>query len=1040
MTGSVGDRGARRAALLFVAIPVACEIAWLAHGVMVLPRLVPDVAALAGLVAGAALGWRYWRGRTPASSPTDERGGWVLDLVLLLVVAAPYRLLGLEHHPWYVDHDEGLNGVLSAQLWSHDDWRLIEPGLGVETPFLYLLAFARESMGMSVTSLRLPSAVLGTALVLAIYAFARVLLGRSVARWAGALAAVAPWMVYTSRLAKHAVVVPLLVAITYAVVWTARGRGGRVRWMLAGVLGGLSLYSFTSYRHGPVVATVAALLVGIPRGARGWFALGLAVACAPFAIATRGAAPTDWTGLFASGSAVSLAVEAGDAWILVEAVVASVPQALVMQPAHDTGLGVFLGLAVAFGLPVLLRWGDPRCRLLAWLLVALALPGAIARFHSAAPRRFLGITPVLFALAAWTLLDVRSRLGSRGRRWFTAWLAFLLVVLGLRVIEHAHAMGKNIGAPADHPQRVLRAALEQAIDHDVYLPPGYTGDLPHQRFYLLHPHVHELARVAPWELGVGDRPALVLDAGTELSRAVLEVFPALALTRVARADHGEPIPGGVVPAVARRSFDAALVPVAGGLVAIPADGCYRHEAHGSAILELVGGPVLAPGEQAWLATGLHRYRYPGAPTLPPRLVAHVDGASVAGRPLADLGSRSFDASPARWAGVELLDAAMVDLARGQPWLAAPQDLRVAGRTLLLAYYGGIRRYDLARRAIDPEWLARDRDGEPIGEAFTDQPGELARRTFSIAPLADGGFLVARARIVEGAWSFPGWVRRYGADGRELGDLAPGHAFEEPCDLACAADGRIAVCDARAGRVEVLDAAGALLATHACARPVALAWDGAALVVADAARFELVRIEPDGARTRRFVGALSPRARLRARSDGLVLVADGSIVRAFDRALARVVLGDRFAHVLPADYGALAQLDWDTEGALWVLDGARNLHRLEALPQGPDAAIERVALRFDCRDHAGGTLPIAASTRAAGRYRVWACWAASEARPFTIAAHGQVLACAGTATGGDAKAAARWSPVGELELPAGAVELVIAGGERFYAVALERLGE
>lgn len=466
-----------------VASELAGTRAWLAAEVATGEPALWVAVAMVGIVAAfALLGAWFWRGRElPVLGDSDRAGGWWWCLAIAAAGALP-RLVELSLLPYDLDTDSGLNGGMALDLMARDDWTPTAPALGIETLYLYMIAASFKLFGVSVWSLRLPGALLGVATPIAVFAFARHLLGRRVALVACALAASSPWLIVASREARHANWVGLLVPATYAVLLGALARGRRRDYAIAGVLLGLSFHAYSSYRHGIPVAIGLLWLHGrafagtvhaaaTPGIRWRWLGLGMLVPVVPALPHVLAGAYADWTGLVRDGTV--------GVWGLAANVLAIPPHVVLLRVFGDPGLGIVFGLLLASALPLLVRWRDPRGLVLAALAVAMIAPPMVAAGDTLAARRYAALVPVLFPLMATALVAIVTAIEpGRVRQAFVAVLALAWLVCGGRtLVELAQS-----GVSTDPRQHVLRSAIELAQDRDVVIAGGYVGDDPARQF------------------------------------------------------------------------------------------------------------------------------------------------------------------------------------------------------------------------------------------------------------------------------------------------------------------------------------------------------------------------------------------------------------------------------------------------------------------------------------------------------------------------------------------------------------------------------
>ncbi len=214
-------------------------------------------------------------------------------LVLIVLVAAFLRLYQLDITPPGLHYDEAAYGLLARETAETLDFKVFYRAYaGREPIFIYLVALSTTLLGPTVFAIRVVAALVGVSTVLAAYLFARRPFGPATALAGSAMLAVLYWHVHTSRLGFRAILVPLLLTITLAVLWHAVGTG-RARWyVIAGIFGGLTFYTYNAARFAAVLTVAFVLLQAVLN--RRWLldrwrklglaALALAVVVTPLAL------------------------------------------------------------------------------------------------------------------------------------------------------------------------------------------------------------------------------------------------------------------------------------------------------------------------------------------------------------------------------------------------------------------------------------------------------------------------------------------------------------------------------------------------------------------------------------------------------------------------------------------------------------------------------------------------------------------------------------------------------------------------------------
>ncbi len=174
-------------------------------------------------------------------------------IILILLVALFFRTYDLTGVPPGLDGDEMFNGWDAARVWKGNLHAYFPANYGREPLQIYLMALAIRLLGVRVWALRLTSVLGGLAGILFTWTLAVRLFNRRVAALTTALQAVSLWPVLLSRVALRAVFLPTCETIALYALWrTLEERSVRMA-VMAGLFGGLTLYTYTSARAFPLV-------------------------------------------------------------------------------------------------------------------------------------------------------------------------------------------------------------------------------------------------------------------------------------------------------------------------------------------------------------------------------------------------------------------------------------------------------------------------------------------------------------------------------------------------------------------------------------------------------------------------------------------------------------------------------------------------------------------------------------------------------------------------------------------------------------------
>ena len=190
-------------------------------------------------------------------------------LVALAAVAGSVRLTMLVDIPAGLHGDEAWTGIDAARILD-EGWigPYVASALGQASGPLYFAAPFVGLFGETVFSIRLASAVLGIATVLATYLAIRVMFDRTVATFAAVLLAVGVWHLHYSRLAFPVIAWPLLEMLTLLFLFLGIKTGRLYHFAIAGLFFGGGIYTYNAY---PAFVFPTALFIA-------WIGIGLLLA------------------------------------------------------------------------------------------------------------------------------------------------------------------------------------------------------------------------------------------------------------------------------------------------------------------------------------------------------------------------------------------------------------------------------------------------------------------------------------------------------------------------------------------------------------------------------------------------------------------------------------------------------------------------------------------------------------------------------------------------------------------------------------------
>ncbi len=189
-------------------------------------------------------------------APPAELSARQTAAALLVILAAAFllRRVAIDSIPWGLNNDEGIEGLIACRFL---DGERITPfssiGLSRETLYHLLLVPLFALLGPGMAALRLLSLLCALATLAVLFLAGRELFGTRAALLSAALLAVSPWHLLYSRTGFRNILLPLfLLGVLGAFHRALAGR--RPGWFAAtGVLLGIGMYSYTSFRVVPPI-------------------------------------------------------------------------------------------------------------------------------------------------------------------------------------------------------------------------------------------------------------------------------------------------------------------------------------------------------------------------------------------------------------------------------------------------------------------------------------------------------------------------------------------------------------------------------------------------------------------------------------------------------------------------------------------------------------------------------------------------------------------------------------------------------------------
>lgn len=216
--------------------------------------------------------------------------GWALLLLAIVALAAVLRLWRLDSLPPGLYRDEAFNGLDALQVLAGRREIFFTANNGREPLYIYLTAVAVKFFGQTTLAVRLAAALAGSLTTWLTYKLAAAWFDKLTGLFAAILWAITLWAVHLSRLGLRPVLLPAALTLTFWLATLAYRRQNNWLWGAAGLVYGLSFYTYLAVRFTPLLVILIIVYLVWRDGWRPlwpgmvWFGLGAAVVLAPLVI------------------------------------------------------------------------------------------------------------------------------------------------------------------------------------------------------------------------------------------------------------------------------------------------------------------------------------------------------------------------------------------------------------------------------------------------------------------------------------------------------------------------------------------------------------------------------------------------------------------------------------------------------------------------------------------------------------------------------------------------------------------------------------
>ncbi len=173
-------------------------------------------------------------------------------MIVLLLIATALRIIGWLDAPPGLRYDE-MTVVVEAEDIRLGARPIYMDGSAEEPLYHYLFAIVDDTIGPSLFAQRWLSAMLGLIAVAAIYALGRSMFNVRVGLLGAAFSVASFWALMYSRMGLRIIALPAFVLLAMLFLWRGLNRIRRRDFILAGVIFGLSAYTYSATRMLPFI-------------------------------------------------------------------------------------------------------------------------------------------------------------------------------------------------------------------------------------------------------------------------------------------------------------------------------------------------------------------------------------------------------------------------------------------------------------------------------------------------------------------------------------------------------------------------------------------------------------------------------------------------------------------------------------------------------------------------------------------------------------------------------------------------------------------
>ena len=181
----------------------------------------------------------------------------ILLFLLIIIIAVFFRFWQLNSIPPGLYPDVAINGIDAIKANDSGDYKLFYPdNNGREGLFINLIALSFQIFGISILSIKLVAAIIGSLTVIGLFLLAKELFNSQIALLSSFFLAISFWHINFSRISFRAIALPFILVWAFYFLYRGLRTHKIINFILAGIVFGLGFHTYIAIRIAPIILLI----------------------------------------------------------------------------------------------------------------------------------------------------------------------------------------------------------------------------------------------------------------------------------------------------------------------------------------------------------------------------------------------------------------------------------------------------------------------------------------------------------------------------------------------------------------------------------------------------------------------------------------------------------------------------------------------------------------------------------------------------------------------------------------------------------------